>query len=176
MIYIIVVNGQECTDVLSVGSLNHDNNIVPVDQAYILAGYTVSCNRTVVAWEFCYQISSMTSVTFYPGIWRITGTSGIDNNYELIQSNSITYNSTGSSFNLYPCQRVNLSEADQFTAPAGSVVGLYSGVGTQLLRTSTDSSITTYGFIGSQSSVRAGNNNDVDFNIALRVHLGKDDA
>jgi len=114
--YTIVINGQECTDVLTVGSLSHDNNIVPVDQTYILAGYTVSCNRTVVAWEFCYQIG-ITSVTFYPGIWRITGTSGMNNDYELIQSNSITYNAVGSSSNTYPCQRVNLSETDQFTAP-----------------------------------------------------------
>ena len=133
--YTIVINGQECTDVLTVGSLSHDNNIVSNDQTYILAGYTVPCNRTVVAWEFCYLISDATSVTFYPGIWRITGTSGMNNDYELIQSNSITYNSTGSISNIYPCQRVNLSETDQFTTPAGSVVGLYSGTQAQLLHT-----------------------------------------
>jgi len=133
--YTIVINGQECTDVLTVGSLSHDNTIVPVGQTYILAGYIVPCNRTVVAWEFCYWIGAATSVTFYPGIWRITGTSGINNDYELIQSNSITYNSIGSISNIYPCQRVNLSETDQFTAPAGSVVGLYSDIQTQLLHT-----------------------------------------
>jgi len=174
--YTIVINGQECTDVLTVGSLSHDNTIVTIGLTYILAGYTVPCNRTVVAWEFCYQISAATSVTFYPGIWRITGTSGLNNDYELIQSNSITYNSTGGSSNLYPCQRVILSEANQFTAPAGSVVGLYSGTITLLLCTSTDSSITTYRFTGNQSSVIAGNNNDVNYNIAIRVHLGKHNA
>jgi len=66
----------------------------------------------VVAWEFCYKLSGATSVTFYPDIWRITGTSGMNNKYELIQSNSITYDSTGSSSNIFPCQRVNLSETD----------------------------------------------------------------
>jgi len=169
-IYIIVINGQSCTDV--VGSLSHDNNIVIVGQTYILAGYTVPCNSTVVAWEFCYQMSSATSVTFYPGIW----TSGMNNDYELIQSNSITYDSTGSTSNMYPCQRVILSEADQFTAPAGSVVGLYSGFVTQLLHTSTNSSITTHRFNGNQSSVRADNNDDVNYNITIRVHLGKHNA
>jgi len=169
-IYTIVINGQECTDVPTVGYLNHDNNEVTVDRTYILAGYTISCNRTVVAWEFCYHVSSVTSVTFYPGIWRIIGTSGMNNDYELIQSYSITYNSTYSN-NLYPCQTFILSEADQFTAPTGSVVGLYSGIQTLLLHTSTNSSITTYRVTGNQSSVTTGN--DVNYNIAIRVHLGK---
>jgi len=173
LLYLIVITtvsgSQECTD--TVGSLSHDNTIVTLGQTCILAGYTVSCNRTVVAWEFCYQLSGATSVTFYPGIWRITGTSGVNNDYELIQSSSITYDATGSSSNLYLCQRVNLSETDQFIAPAGSVVGLYSGTQAQLLHTSTDSSITTYRVTGNQSSVTAGN--DVNYNIAIRVHLGK---
>jgi len=171
LIVITTVSGQECTDVLTVGSLSHDNNNVNGGITYIFAGYTVPCSRTVVAWEFCYQVSGATSVTFYPGIWRITGTSGRNNDYELIQSNSITYNATGVPPNIYPCQRVNLSETDQFTAPAGSIVGLYSGTGTQLLHTSTNSSITTYRVNQNQSSVRAGN--DVNYNIAIRVHLGK---
>ena len=125
---------------VTVGSLSHDsNNIVTQGQTFILTGYTVPCSGTVVAWEFCYQISDATSATFYPGIWRITGTSG---------------------------------NTDQFTAPVGSVVGLYSNVGTQVLHTNTDSSITTYKFSGNQSSVRTTGNNDVNYNIAIRVHLG----
>ena len=171
----IAVSGQECT--VTVGSLSHDSNFVPPGQTFILAGYTVPCNSTVVAWEFCYQISGAI-LTFYPGIWRITGTRGNGNNrdYALVQSNSITYDASirtnGTSDD--QCQRVNLSVTDQFTAPAGSVVGLYSGIQTRLLHTNADSSITTYQFSGNQSSVRnAGNNDDVNYNIAIRVHLGK---
>jgi len=171
--YTIVINGQECTDVLTVGSLSHDNTLVPLEHTYILAGYTVPCNGIVIAWEFCYQMSAVKSVTFYPGIWRITERMSQNINYTLVQSNKITYNSVGSSHNNFPCQRVNLSETDQFTAPVGSVVGLYSGTQTQLLNTSTNSSITTYRFTGNQYSVRAGNNDDVNYNIAIRVHLGK---
>ena len=53
-------------------------------------------------------------------------------------------------------------------------MGLYSNFGAQLLYTNTDSSITTYQFSGNQSSVKyAGNSDDVDYNIAIRVHLGK---
>ena len=159
--------------------MNHDSDVVPADQTFILAGYTIPCSGTVIAWEFCYQIAGVPSVTFYPGIWRITGTSGNSNNndYTLVQSNDVTYDSRGDPINnLFPCQIFNLSDTDQFTAPAGSVVGLYSNVGTQLLHTNTYSSITTYQFGGNQSSVITTSNNDVNYSIAIRVHLklGKD--
>ena len=123
--------------------------------------------------EFCYQISGATSVTFYPGIWRITGRIGHNTDYELVQSNIITYDQSIQTSGVDSCQRVNLSTTDQFTAPAESVVGLYSNVGPQLLLTNTDSSIITYQFSGNQSSVIAGNNEDVNYNIAIRVHHGK---
>ena len=153
--------------------MNHDSIIVTQGQTYILAGYTVPCSGTVVAWEFCYQISGG-SVTFYPGIWRITGTSGGNTDYELVQSNTITYDATINTGGIDSCQRVNLSTTDQFTAPAGSVVGLYSNVGPLLLHTNTDSSITTYRSSGNQSSVNSVDNNDnFNYNIAVRVHLGK---
>ena len=155
----------------AVGSLRHDSNIVPQDQTFILAGYTISCSGTVVTWEFCYQISNLTSVTFYPGIWRITGMSGTD--YELIQSNSVTYDQSIQTSGDDSCQRINLSTTDQFTAPAGSVVGLYSNIFTQLLHTNTDTSLTTYRFSGNQSSlITANNTNDANYNIAIKVHFG----
>ena len=175
--YFIAVSGQECTDTVTVGSLSHDNNIVTVDQTFILAGYAVPCSGTVAAWEFCYQLSGITA-TFYPGIWRITGTLGNGNtDYTLVQSNNVTYDQSvhdpQDPMNV-GCQVLNLSDTDQFTAPAGSVVGLYSNVETLLLHTNNDSSITTYQFTGNQSSVStAGDGNDVNHNIAIRVHLGK---
>ena len=174
MLHTIAVSGLECTEAITVGSLSHDSNIVTQAQTFILAGYTIPCNGTVVAWEFCYRITSATSVTFYPGIWRITGRNGRNIDYELIQSNSVTYDSSIQTSGVDSCQRVNISTTDQFTAPAGSVVGLYSNVLTQLLHTNTNSSIITYQFSGNQSSVTmAGNNDDVNYNIAIRVYLGK---
>ena len=56
------VSGQDCTDII--GSLSHDSTIVTQGQTFIFAGYTVPCSGTVVAWEFCYQRSDATSVTF----------------------------------------------------------------------------------------------------------------
>ena len=153
--------------------MSHDSNIVTAGQTFIFAEYTIPCNGIVVAWEFCYRRGSGLSVTFYPGIWRMTGTNN-NRDYALVQSNSITYDASiqTSGTNIDQCQRVNLSVIDQFAAPAGSVVGLYSNALTQLLHTNTDSSITTYQFSGNQSSVsNAGS--DVNYNIATRVHLGK---
>ena len=151
--------------------MNHDSDIFALDRTFILAGYTIPCNGTVVAWEFCYRISGLTSVTFYPGIWRITRTTGPNTDYELIQSNSVTYDSSIQTSGDDSCQRVNLSTTDQFIAPAGSVVGLYSNVGPQMLHTNTNISITTYQLSGNQSSVTAGS--DVNYNIAIKIHLGK---
>ena len=176
--YTIAVSGQECTDTVTVGSLNRSNiNIVPLAHTFILAGYTVPCSGTVVAWEFCYQRSGAPSVTFYPGIWRISETND-NTNYTLIQSNSVKYDPSvygPQDPNDFGCQIFNLSDTDQFTAPAGSVVGLYSNVGSILSRSGdTDRSVTTYSFNGNQSSVQnMGRSNDVNYNISVRVHLGK---
>ena len=180
-VIIIAVSGQECTDTVTVGSLSHDNNIVALDHIYILAGYTVPCSGTVVAWEFCYRINGATSVTFYPGIWRMTGTMSGNTDYTLVQSNNVTYNQTirdpQNPTNRFACQIFILSDTDQFTAPAGSVVGLYSNIQPWLLHTNTNSSITTYQFTGNRSSVsNASDGNDVNYNIAIRVHLGKYNA
>ena len=153
--------------------MSHDNNITTLGQTFILVGYTVPCSGTVVAWEFCYQIFNTPSVTFYPSIWSITGTMSGNTDYTLVQSNTVTYDPRGDPA-VFLCQIFNLSDTDQFTAPAGSVVGLYSNFESHLLRTNTDSLITTYQFSGNQNSVSiAGNGNDINYNIAIRVHLGK---
>ena len=175
-VYIIVVavSGQECTDTVTVGSLNN-GTIVTADQTFILAGYTVPCSGTVVAWEFCYRILGG-NATFYPGIWRITGTMNGNTNYTLVQSNNVTYDQSvrdpQDPMNV-GCQIFNLSDTDQFTAPAGSVVGLYITVLPRplLLHTNNDNSITTYQFSSNQSSVSTVNISN--YNIAIRVHLGK---
>ena len=154
--------------------MSHDGNLVFINRTYILAGYTVPCSGTVVAWEFCYQVFDVTSVTFYPGIWRIAGTIGGNINYELVQSNSVTYDQFIQTGGNNSCKRVNLSTTDQFTAPAGSVVGLYSNIKTALLRTKNDHSIANVGFKGNESSISiTGNSSDSNYNIAIRVHIGK---
>ena len=155
-----------------VGSLDHDMKIITADQTYILAGYTVRCEGIVTTWEFCYQIlGNVPPVTFYPGIWEIAGTSGGSTTYSLIQSNNITFDpSVGSTFQ---CRNYTLPVTEQFTAPSRSVVGLYSNINVQLLHTNTDSQITAYQVTGNQSSVVGGPDQDVNYNIAIKVHLGE---
>ena len=90
----------------------------------------------MTTWEFCYQIlGNAEPVTFYPGIWENTG----GTTYSLIQSNKVTFNpSVGSTFS---CQNYILPVTEQFTAPSGSVVGLYSNLKIQLLHTNIDNQI-----------------------------------
>ena len=124
VLYITAVSGQVCTAPDTVGSLNHNERIISADHTYILTGYTVQCEGIVTTWEFCYQIlGGAPSVTFYPGIWNRTGIDGRNTNYSLIQSNTVTFNlSVGS---IFSCQNYTLPVTEQFTAPSGSVVGLY---------------------------------------------------
>ena len=175
IIAINAVNGQNCTGAVTSGSLSHHGNHVVVGKTFILAGYAVSCSGTVVAWEFCYRVYMDGGlVTFYPGIWRVTGTSGDNTDYELVQSNSVTYNQSIQTSGVDSCQRVNLSTTDQFTAPAGSVVGLYSNFGTTLLRINDNTSLATYQFHGNQSSISINDDSTGNsYNIAIRVHIGK---
>jgi len=137
------------------------------DATYILTGYTVQCEGIVTTWEFCYQTSGAQSATFYPGIWENTeGTT-----YSLIQSNSVTYNpSVGS---IFSCQNYTIPVTEQFTAPSGSVMGLYSNIFVQLLHTNTDDQITTYQVSGNESSVDGSDETDVNYNIAIRMYLGE---
>ena len=151
--------------------MDHDERIIDIAHTYILAGYTVQCEGIVTTWEFCYQVLGVQSVTFYPGIWEITGTSGGSTTYSLIQSNAVTFNPRVG--NVFQCRNYTLPVTEQFTAPSGSVVGLYSNNFVQLLRTNTDDQITTYQVAGNRSSVDGGSANDVNYNIAIRVHLGK---
>ena len=153
-------------------------NTISEDRTYILAGYKVPSDATVVAWEFCYQKTDAASATFYPGLWRITDINDRngDTDYELVQSNAVTYHPSNSTDQL-PCSIFNLSVTDQFTVSEDSVVGLYSNHGALLLHTNTDNVVTTYEDNGNQSSIDNArpnrNNEDINFNIAIRVHLGR---
>ena len=174
LLYTIVVEGINNT--VLVGSLNYD--LSTIDEGdnynYILATNTIPRNGTVVAWEFCYQFSNDTSATFYPGIWITHSRRGPGDDYELVHWNNITFDPRGTS-----CQVFNLTDTDQFSAPEGSFIGLYtSNTAPQLLRTDNmNTSITTFRFTGNKSSVdnlRPNNKDqDVNYNIAIRVHLGK---
>ena len=172
-VYYTAVSTDRVCSKTAAGSL--DYSIIDEDRTYILDGYTIPCEGVVNAWEFCYQVEGESPVTFYPGLWRLTSSSGfilITRRYSLIQSNNITFSPTG---NILSCQMFNLSETEQFTAPEGSVVGLYSNKGSPrplLLFTNNDNDI-TYQVSGNQTSVTGNFNNDVNYNIAIKVYIGK---
>lgn len=177
------VSGQKCVD--TVGSLAHNRIDVPYNQTFIFTDhdYTIPCEGTVTAWEFCYKVQKIkVPVTFYPGVWMVDEAKNGVISYSLVQSNIITFmpSQVHDNSNEVSCQTFNLSLSDQFIASVGSVVGLYSNTRTaqvKLLRTYKASScITTYHSDGNQSFVQATTTDhdaNVGYNIAIRVHLGK---
>ena len=180
-IAIVVVSSRKCVD--KVGSLIHNDIRVPADYTFIFTDseYTVACEGTVIAWEFCYrtQGNNTTVMTFYPGIWIPTETNATIG-YALVQSSTVTYTTAqvNDDNNDVVCQTFNLSDTDQFIAPVGSVVGLYSNITRLqafLLRTNRTNmpSLTSYRFSGNHSIVNATNGTNTRYNIALKVHLGR---
>ena len=170
------VSCNTCLEMGTVGSLSH-GNIITDEKTYILTdGYEVPSDGKVIAWKFCYRTSDVMPVTFYPGIWRITKVkSNGDTDYELVQSNAITYDPSKSN-NPFSCLTLNLSETDQYVVSAGSFVGLYSHIGSSLLRTSMDDSLITYEDDGNQTTItkaRPDKKEDVNFNIAIGAYIGK---
>jgi len=141
--------------------------IINQNVTYILDGYRVQCEGIVTTWEFCYHTLGISSVTFHPGIWKKERNAS----YSLIQSNTVTFTPNGTNDN--SCQNYTLPVTEQFTAPSGSVVGLYSNLNVQLLHTNAIKN-KTYQVIGNRSKVY-GNGQDVGvhYNIAIRVHLSK---
>ena len=165
--YCTAVSGQVCTAPDTTAGLRFlTGTPISSTQTYILAGYTVPCEGIVTSWEFCYQLTIVPSVEIIPGIWQRTG-----NTYSLIQSNRIMFNpNVGGTFS---CQTYTVPVAQRFTAPSGSVMGLYAGLNVQLLRNTGNSGITTYQIVGNQNSVTISRAVDVNYNIAIRVYLGK---
>ena len=168
------------SDEIVVGSLNYDTSIVDDGYTFILATNAIPCVGIVAAWEFCYQASNIDElVTFYPGIWRITPQTrrdqgrgrGRGDDYELVRLTKVTFNTNARGIS---CRVFQLFDRDQFVAPKDSFIGLYTNTGIRLLRTNDDnSSITTFQSDGNQSSVPDNRMEDVDYNIAIRVHLSK---
>ena len=175
-LYTAASNERACSETIA-GSLI---DTIDEDSTYILNGFTTQCEGVINAWEFCYQVEGQNSVTFYPSLWRLTDTTRnligfiVSRQYSLIQSNSVTFTPTGNTFS---CQIFNLSVTDQFITPVGSVVGLYSNRGSPrplLLNTDRDSGV-SYQVRGNQTSVTGDSRNNVNLNIAIKVHIGKFD-
>ena len=183
-IMLVIVSGQGCSDI--VGSLNRNVNSTPItqDQTVILADrqYTVPCDGNVTAWRFCYQPfgNNGSVISFSAGVWRISKTNYSDStnysgsvNYMLINSSVISFSLDGSGDANYPCQILNLPLTDQYTAPAESVVGLYSNGGTMYpLLLNTSSNVTAYKFDGNRTDVNISDGEVGSYNIAIELYLG----
>ena len=165
------MSGQNCINSAWVGSIKSimNHGVISDNRTFILADYEIPCRGAVAAWEFCYQRSTRTSVTFFPAIWI----GSANNGYRLIYLSTVNYDQSEITEN--PCHRVEFPKEYWLTVPAGSVLGLYSNVGAQLIHSNTNPELNTYQFYGYQNRVFINNYDtiDVNYHIAIRLHLGK---
>ena len=157
---------KNCEDAVTVGSTDYDENIVDENTTYILTDkdYEVDCTGDVNAWEFCYQVQGVSNLTFYPGIWKKQG-----EKYSLVNSSIVTFTPTDG---MSPCQMFIMPKTDQFQAPKGSFVGLYTNVGlTRPLLLADNDNGKTYQMSGNQSEIDTKKLTEEEFNIAIRVHI-----
>ena len=172
---VAVISGQNCTD--TVGSLYHNSksSIISPGRTFILADYQASCEGNMMAWEFCYQSleRERKTASFIASVWKIGGEN--NNTFVQVHSSYVTFTLNKDSTGGYICQRVNLSTTDQFTVPAGSVVGLYCEGGDMrslLLGTNDGSNVTTYIYDSTATSLIISDGERVYYSIAIKLHLG----
>ena len=113
----------------------------------------------------------LNSRTFNPGVWQRTGS-----DYQLINSSYIRYNQLKYYTNDgdHACQKVTLSSENRFTAPANSVIGFYSNFASLLHEDANPMSmINAYQYEGHQTFVAINSGVNVNYNIAIKLHLSK---
>ena len=154
-----------CHKIAGLLDYNEDYTI-DENQTYVLEDYEIKCSGIVNAWEFCYQAKDQLSVTFYPGIWNKMG-----ERFTLIQSNTVTFTPNG---DIFSCQMFNLSVKEQFSVEEDSFVGLYSNVGSErpLLLTAETKKVKIHRVSGNHTSIPE-DDDDGDYNIAIKVHIGE---
>ena len=100
---------------------------------YIIPTYNIIaiCDGAVTGWVFCYQINDISSVTFYPSVWRWN-----ENNYKLVHASRVNYNVPQHSSGLSSsCAKHQLPTNEQFSVH--TIIGLYSS--NSLILTANDS-------------------------------------
>ena len=110
--------------------------------------------------------------SFNASVWKI---SGENNTFTQVNSSYVTFTLSKNATGHNVCQRVNLSTTDQFTAPAGSVVGLYCEGGPMrslLLKTDSDSNVTTYLYDSTATSLMISDGERLNYSITIKLHLG----
>lgn len=169
------MSGQDCSRTFGNLTLKNTHPIIP-RTTYIFTDshHTVSCNGTVIAWEFCFQgRKQSTNVLFYADIWSRKNDNGRIH-FALINSSNISFSLNGS--NADTCLRVNLSEVDQFIAPAGSFIGLHSGSGVLQAplngAENVSSNRTTYRFEGENNEYLMNNRKPIDYYVEIKLYLG----
>ena len=165
-----LTNAQTCGNA---GSLDYMNGrLVAQVTTYIIPSYRIPCNGVVVGWEFCYQILSVPSVTFYPRVWRWN----VNDYYTLVQTSNVTYTpqTSGAPF---ICDNYTLPADQQIDVQTNDTIGLLTSTTSQILTTSDSNNRTAYSAEGNYSSIITnGDDGRVTqrrFHVAILAEIGK---
>ena len=144
--------------------------ILASNSTYLLLNYTVPCNGTVYAWEFCYLPLTNDPKTFYPSFWRPIDT----NTQTLVNINRITYSRSGQGVGIIQCLNHTVPDDEQFDVLIGDIVGLYSNTNPSLVSYTFNSVISyIYGNSNQSGTVDNEGRSTTDRIIAIKAYISE---
>ena len=163
----VLANAQTCQNT---GSLDIQGGS-KVDQAttYIIPSYNITCDGVVTGWKFCCQIINVSSVTFYPSVWRWSE----NNHYTLVHASRVNYNVSQDSSGLnIICANHHFPADEQFSVYANDIIGLYS-FNSLILTTGDSDDYLVYSVVGNHSNVHPNGSgvNQRHFGLAILANI-----
>ena len=151
--------------------------VVEHNTTYVIPGYKIPCDGFVVGWEFCVDISLVTTydqlATIYPSIWRMDS-----GNYNiLIHASSVSFMPQQAPSGLtFTCAGHPLPANGELRVLTNDTVGFYSGNATvQLLTTAVSNNLITYSLTGNHSNISTADNGVMleHFNVVIVAQISK---
>ena len=164
-----LANSQTCQ---GTGLLNYQGgSIVDQNTTYIIPTYNITCDGVVTGWEFCYQIINVSSVTFYPSVWRWSE----NNYYALVHASRVSYVPQHSSGLNTSCGKHHFPTDEQFSILTNDIIGLYSTINTSILTTNDSDDNLVYSVAGNQSIVDpiGSGVNKQHFHVAIKAIISE---
>ena len=145
------------------GSLSYQRGSI-VDQAttYILPSYNIPCDGVVTGWMFCYQTINVSSMTFFPSVWRWS------ENFTVVHASSVNQNFSDLNSSC-TCTKHHLPVDEQFSVHTNDIIGLYSTINTSILTANDSDDNLVYSVEGNHSIVYPNGSgvNQQHFHVAI---------
>ena len=154
------------------GSLSYQRGSI-VNQAttYILPSYNIPCDGVVTGWMFCYQTINVSSMTFFPSVWRWS------ENFAVVHASSVNYvpQNLSDLNSSCTCTKYHLPADEQFSVHTNDIIGLYSTINTSILTTNDSDDYLVYSVAGNHSIVdsKGSGVNQQHFHVAIEAIISK---